>query len=65
MLRPLLQHRERETVDGRARYLIELNPALRRSVTERWAALAAAMVEGRRAGHAHRRDAPGRWPRIG
>jgi CRISPR/Cas system-associated exonuclease Cas4 (RecB family) len=36
VLRPLLRASQRHTVEGRARYLLELNPALRRSVTERW-----------------------------
>jgi RecB family exonuclease len=35
-LRPLLLERERGVVEGRARYLVDLNPSLRRSVTERW-----------------------------
>ena len=37
VLRPLLVERQAKAVEGRARYLVELNPALRRSVTERWA----------------------------
>jgi hypothetical protein len=36
VLRPLLQERQPGSVEGRARYLLDLNPALRRSVTERW-----------------------------
>ena len=37
-LRPLLQSQEADKVgEGRARYLLDLNPSLRRSVTERWA----------------------------
>ena len=37
VLRPLLHHRDPAAVEGRARYLIDLNASLRRSVTERWA----------------------------
>ena len=39
VLRPLLRApaTERVAANGRARYLLELNPALRRSVHERWA----------------------------
>jgi ATP-dependent helicase/nuclease subunit B len=37
VLRPLLRHRDLAAVGGRARYLIDLNPSLRRSLTERWA----------------------------
>lgn len=37
VLLPLLKDRHRRTSEGRARYLIQLNDALRRSVTERWA----------------------------
>ena len=37
MLLPLLKDRHRKRSEGRARYLIQLNEALRRSVTERWA----------------------------
>ncbi|MGE3276556.1 MAG: PD-(D/E)XK nuclease family protein [Vicinamibacterales bacterium] len=37
VLLPLLQSRDRKAVQGRARYLLELNDALRRSVIERWA----------------------------
>jgi ATP-dependent helicase/nuclease subunit B len=37
VLLPLLKERSRKKVEGRARYLIQLNDALRRSVTERWA----------------------------
>jgi ATP-dependent helicase/nuclease subunit B len=36
-LRPLLLDRLGANVAGRARYLVDLNPTLRRSVTERWA----------------------------
>ena len=36
-LRPLLQSQDADKVGGRARYLIDLNASLRRSVTERWA----------------------------
>ena len=36
VLRPLFAEREPKSVEGRARYLVDLNPALRRSVTERW-----------------------------
>jgi hypothetical protein len=36
VLRPLFAERQPKTVAGRARYLVDLNPALRRSVTERW-----------------------------
>lgn len=36
VLRPLLLSRDPAAVQGRARYLVDLNPALRRSVTERW-----------------------------
>jgi ATP-dependent helicase/nuclease subunit B len=35
-LRPLLLERRRDTVEGRARYLVDLNPSLKRSVRERW-----------------------------
>ena len=34
---PLLRERNRKKVEGRARYLIEVNAALKRSITERWA----------------------------
>jgi RecB family exonuclease len=37
VLLPLLKDRHRRSSEGRARYLIQLNEALRRSVTERWA----------------------------
>jgi hypothetical protein len=37
VLLPLLKDRHRKASEGRARYLIQLNEALRRSVTERWA----------------------------
>ena len=37
VLLPLLKDRHRRRSEGRARYLIQLNEALRRSVTERWA----------------------------
>ena len=37
VLLPLLRDRHRKISEGRARYLIQLNEALRRSVTERWA----------------------------
>ncbi len=37
VLLPLLRDRRRASSDGRARYLIQLNEPLRRSVTERWA----------------------------
>ncbi|MFP5379275.1 MAG: PD-(D/E)XK nuclease family protein, partial [Vicinamibacteria bacterium] len=37
VLLPLVTERDRKKVHGRARYLIDLNAALRRSVTERWA----------------------------
>jgi ATP-dependent helicase/nuclease subunit B len=37
VLLPLLRDRHRRKSEGRARYLIQLNEALRRSVTERWA----------------------------
>jgi hypothetical protein len=37
VLRPLLLERQAEDSRGRARYLVDLNPALRRSVSERWA----------------------------
>ena len=37
VLLPLLRARHRKASEGRARYLIQLNDALRRSVTERWA----------------------------
>jgi len=37
VLLPLLKERHRKASEGRARYLIQLNEALRRSVTERWA----------------------------
>lgn len=36
VLLPLLRAGQATAVEGRARYLLELNPALRRSVTERW-----------------------------
>jgi ATP-dependent helicase/nuclease subunit B len=36
VLRPLLLDRDVASVAGRARYLVDLNPALRRSVSERW-----------------------------
>lgn len=36
VLLPLLRASDRASVEGRARYLLELNPALRRSMTERW-----------------------------
>jgi len=36
-LAPLLEARDLAAVKGRARYLLELNPALRRSVASRWA----------------------------
>lgn len=36
VLLPLLKDRGRQRSEGRARYLIQLNEALRRSVTERW-----------------------------
>jgi ATP-dependent helicase/nuclease subunit B len=37
VLLPLLKDRHRKASEGRARYLIQLNEPLRRSVTERWA----------------------------
>jgi hypothetical protein len=37
VLRPLLVERQPKASEGRARYLVDLNPALRRSITERWA----------------------------
>ena len=37
VLKPLLDTRDGSTVKGRARYLLELNAALRRSVISRWA----------------------------
>jgi hypothetical protein len=37
VLLPLLKDRHRQRSEGRARYLIQLNESLRRSVTERWA----------------------------
>jgi ATP-dependent helicase/nuclease subunit B len=37
VLRPLLRETDPKQVEGRARYLIDLNASLRRSVTERWA----------------------------
>ena len=37
VLRHLLEARDVSTVRGRARYMLDLNPALRRSVSERWA----------------------------
>jgi RecB family exonuclease len=37
ILRPLFEERDRTKVAGRARYLLELNPALGRSVRARWA----------------------------
>ncbi|HTM29772.1 MAG TPA: PD-(D/E)XK nuclease family protein [Vicinamibacterales bacterium] len=37
VLLPLLKERSRKAAEGRARYLIQLNDGLRRSVTERWA----------------------------
>jgi ATP-dependent helicase/nuclease subunit B len=37
ILRPLFDERDRDKVAGRARYLLELNPALGRSVRSRWA----------------------------
>jgi ATP-dependent helicase/nuclease subunit B len=37
ILRPLFDERDRAKVAGRARYLLELNPCLGRSVRERWA----------------------------
>ena len=37
VLRPLLDRRDPSAVRGHAQYLLRLNPALRRSVTERWA----------------------------
>jgi ATP-dependent helicase/nuclease subunit B len=37
ILRPLFDDRDRARVAGRARYLLELNPALSRSVRARWA----------------------------
>lgn len=37
VLRPLLKDGHKAASNGRARYLIQLNDALRRSVTERWA----------------------------
>ena len=37
VLRPLLIERQPKASEGRARYLVDLNPALRRSITERWA----------------------------
>jgi len=36
VLLPLLKDRHRKASEGRARYLIQLNDSLRRSVTERW-----------------------------
>jgi ATP-dependent helicase/nuclease subunit B len=36
ILRPLFDERDRAKVAGRARYLLELNPCLGRSVRERW-----------------------------
>jgi hypothetical protein len=36
VLHPLLHARQPDQVEGRARYLVDLNQALRRSVTERW-----------------------------
>jgi ATP-dependent helicase/nuclease subunit B len=36
VLLPLLRAGDDKAVEGRARYLLDLNPALRRSVTERW-----------------------------
>jgi hypothetical protein len=36
VLRPLLTEHEPKAAAGRARYLVDLNAALRRSVTERW-----------------------------
>jgi ATP-dependent helicase/nuclease subunit B len=36
VLRPLLIDPQPRSAEGRARYLVDLNPALRRSVTERW-----------------------------
>lgn len=36
VLLPLLRATDRKSVEGRARYLLDLNPALRRSMTERW-----------------------------
>lgn len=37
ILRPLFDQQDRAKVAGRARYLLELNPCLSRSVRERWA----------------------------
>ena len=37
VLRPLFDERDRKKAAGRARYLLELNPCLGRSVRERWA----------------------------
>jgi hypothetical protein len=36
VLRPLFSERHPKAAEGRARYLVDLNPALRRAVTERW-----------------------------
>lgn len=36
VLLPLLRASDRRAAEGRARYLLDLNPALRRSMTERW-----------------------------
>ncbi len=53
VLRGLLDAAPGESVRGRAQYLLRLNEALRRTVTERWARTAAKWTQYRRPGAGH------------